>query len=51
MRYITVEEHERYKKLADEYKIKGYSIPTTLMCSGTSAEVEKEYMEKKDKAA
>lgn len=51
MRYITVEEHERYKKIAEKYQIKGYSIPTTLMCSGKSAEVEKEYMEKREKAA
>ena len=48
MRYITVEEHERYKKIAEKYQIKGYSIPSTLMCSSSSTKVEKEDTENKD---
>lgn len=33
MRYITVEESEMLKKLAERYNIKGYSASTSLMCS------------------
>ena len=39
MRYITVEEHELYEKLVDEYKIKGYSAPSSFMyCSNQELE-------------
>jgi hypothetical protein len=41
MRYITVEEHELYEKLADQYKIKGYSPPASLMCCSPNSEFRK----------
>lgn len=33
MRYITEEEQELYEKIAEKYKIKGYTMPNSLACS------------------
>jgi len=52
MRYITVEEHEMFRKLVDEWDIKGYSPPTSLMCypiTPNSSKLAEQWMENKSK--
>jgi len=31
-RYFTVAEHEKYKQIAEENGIKGYSLPLRMVC-------------------
>ncbi len=52
MRYITVEEHKMYRELADKWDIKGYSPPTSLMCSPIapySKKLTEKWVKKKSK--
>ena len=42
MKYMTVEERELYKKVADRYKLKNYSVPFSLSCQVPHPEIEEQ---------
>lgn len=50
MRYITVKEVEYYEMLAKKYKIKGFSIPNSLMCLQPEVKAERKAKNEKSKS-
>lgn len=49
MKYITVEERELFEKLAEKYKIKGYSVPNSLTCQRPPLKQEGSLKQRDDK--
>ena len=49
MKYITVEERELFDKLVEKYKIKGYSVPSSLSCPKSFPKEKDSFIKRENK--